>query len=169
MHRTPLDSIELFVLLDLLGSPGPLVPSYFKTTHWAYQHMANAETRLRSLGLVKSSPNHPARAAKRATKSPRREPQFLHEAAKLDSMFLGGFVQDDHVPFMVRGVEILHVIPSPFPRVWHEAADDGEHLDPDTVEDWARIVAVFAAEWMELGGFLDGVQGREDERAKSEL
>jgi glutaminyl-peptide cyclotransferase len=118
--------------------------------------MANAETRLRHLNLLKSSPNHPLRAAKRPSKKPRAEPQFLHDAAKADSAFLGGYVLDDHVPFMVRGVEILHVIPSPFPRVWHEAADDGEHLDTDTVEDWALVVTAFAAEWMDLEGFFEG-------------
>ena len=37
----------MFLLLDLLGSKGPKVPSYFKTTHWAYKHMATAEARLR--------------------------------------------------------------------------------------------------------------------------
>jgi glutaminyl-peptide cyclotransferase len=84
-------------------------------------------------------------------------------------MFLGGFVQDDHVPFMVRGVDILHIIPSPFPKVWHEATDDGEHLDSDTVEDWARLVTVFAAEWMELEGFLGWAAAEEREVAKSEL
>lgn len=73
---------------------------------------------------------------------------------------MGGFVQDDHVPFMARGVEILHVIPTPFPRVWHEITDDGEHLDMDTVEDWTKIVTAFAAEWMELEGFFD-LKGRE--------
>ncbi|KAF3035051.1 hypothetical protein E8E11_002684 [Didymella keratinophila] len=154
-YRTPLDSIELFVLLDLLGAAGPRVPSYFKTTHWAYQHMARVESRLRALKQLRSSPNHPARMAARENKTPRTEPQFLHEENKSENSFLGGFVQDDHVPFMARGVEILHIIPSPFPLVWHEKEDDGEHLDSDTVEDWARIVTAFAAEWMELEGFLN--------------
>lgn len=53
---------------------------------------------------------------------------------------------------MARGVEILHVIPTPFPRVWHTMADDGEHLDMPTVEDWARIVTAFVGEWMDLEG-----------------
>lgn len=62
---------------------------------------------------------------------------------------------DDHVPFMARGVEILHLIPTPFPRVWHELDDDGEHLDLDTVEDWALLTTAFVAEWMDLEGFFD--------------
>ncbi|KAH7119828.1 glutaminyl-peptide cyclotransferase precursor [Dendryphion nanum] len=158
--RTPLNSIELFLLLDLLGSRSPSVPSYFKTTHWAYKHMANVERRLRELGSFKSSPNHPKNMAKRKNKKPRIEPNFLPEADKNDDNFMGGFVEDDHVPFMARGVEILHIIPAPFPRVWHTMDDDGAHLDADTVEDWARLVTAFMAEWMELEGFFDFPQER---------
>ncbi|OAK94519.1 hypothetical protein IQ06DRAFT_382180 [Phaeosphaeriaceae sp. SRC1lsM3a] len=155
IYRTPLDSIELFVLLDLLGAAQPRVPSYFKMTHWAYKRMAQVEERLRSLGLMKSSPNHASKMAKRENKKPRAEPKFLPEGNKADGSFMGGFVQDDHVPFMARGVEILHIIPSPFPKVWHEITDDGEHLDTDTVEDWAKVVMAFTAEWMELEGHFD--------------
>lgn len=117
--------------------------------------MAHVEDRLRGLGLMKSSPNHATKMAKRENKQPRAEPHFLPEGDKSDNAFLGGFVQDDHVPFMARGVEILHMIPSPFPRVWHEITDDGEHLDTDTVEDWTKLVMAFTAEWMELEGFFD--------------
>lgn len=154
-YRNPLDSISLFVLLDLLGASSPRVPSYFKTTHWAYKHMATLEHRLRDLGLFKSSPNHASRMAKRENKKPRAEPKFLIDESKADNAFLGGYIEDDHVPFMARGVDILHIIPSPFPKVWHEIEDDGEHLDMDTVEDWTRLVTAFVGEWMELEGFFD--------------
>ena len=33
-----------------------------------------------------------------------------------------GYVGDDHVPFLRRGVSVLHVIAEPFPRVWHTLA-----------------------------------------------
>ncbi|KAL5390151.1 hypothetical protein PMIN03_008822 [Paraphaeosphaeria minitans] len=154
-YKTPLDSIDLFVLLDLLGSRGPTVPSFYKTTHWAYKHMAQIEHRLRDLGLFKSSPNHPLKVAKRKNKNKRNEPLFLNEAAKEDGDFYGGYIADDHLPFLARGVEVLHIIPSPFPHVWHDITDDGKHLDMDTVEDWARLVTAFTAEWMDLEGFFD--------------
>jgi hypothetical protein len=132
--------------------------------------MAAIEERMRALGLFKSSPNHRAKVAKRKNKKPRREPNFLTEAGKKDSAFLGGYVQDDHVPFMARGVDILHMIPSPFPRVWHEITDDGEHLDMDTVEDWTLLVTAFVAEWMELEGFFDSkTQKRMAHGEKTEL
>lgn len=186
-YRTALSSISLFLLLDLLGAKDPRVPSYFKTTHWAYQHMAGLESRLRALRQFKSSPNHPskrtpskaprqsnakAKANPAKKKLPREERLFLPEAAKTGDRFFGGMVLDDHVPFMARGVEILHLIPTPFPRVWHELDDDGEHLDLDTVEDWAVLTTAFVGEWMDLEGFLetaaehvvrDGVDGGEEE------
>ncbi|EME49613.1 hypothetical protein DOTSEDRAFT_20047 [Dothistroma septosporum NZE10] len=155
VFESPLRTIELFVLLDLLGSKGPQVPSYFKTTHWAYQKMADAETRLRAAGIFKSSPNHSSKRAEERAK----EPIFLHEGEKKDTdRWVGGYVEDDHVPFMARGVEILHIITNPFPSVWHTIKDDGEHLDLDTVEDWAMLTLAFAAEWMELEGFFDNVR-----------
>jgi len=140
-YRNGLSSISLFMLLDLLGSAKPKVPSFFKTTHWAYQHLALIESRLRTLGLLESQTdaNHP----------------FLYESDKGDNDFHSGWgVQDDHVPFMARGVEVLHVIPTPFPPVWHTSQDDGEHLDIPTVHDWAKIVTAFVAEWMDLEGTL---------------
>jgi len=136
-YRTALSSITLFLLLDLLGVAKPKVPSYFKTTHWAYQEMAGIEMRLRSLGLLLSNPDNP----------------FLLESNKNPNSFNGMWgIEDDHIPFMARGVEILHIIPSPFPAVWHTMNDDGEHLDLPTVEDWARIVTAFVGEWMDLEG-----------------
>lgn len=154
-YRTPLDSIDMFMLLDLLGSASPRVPSYFKTTHWAYQRMAKVEERLRSLQQFKSSPNHPSKRDA-ANTVPRDEPLFLTEAGKSDSdRWWGGMIEDDHIPFQARGVDILHMIPAPFPSVWHNIDDDGEHLDSDTVEDWTKLFAAFTAEWMDLEGFFD--------------
>lgn len=155
-YSTPLASIDLFVLLDLLGAAKPTVPSYFKTTHWAYKHMSDAEQRLRSLGKFASPANH----------------LFLNEPNKADTdMWMGGFIGDDHEPFMHRGVEILHIIPTPFPRVWHHIEDDGEHLDIDTVEDWAMLTTAFAAGWLDLEGYLEANQKRRwvGEEEKSEL
>ncbi|CAI6336049.1 unnamed protein product [Periconia digitata] len=169
-YQTPLDSIDLFLLLDLLGGASPVVPSYFKTTHWAYKHMAELEHRMRDQGLFKSSPNHASKLAKRNNKK-RKEPYFLTELEKADTAyFLGGAIEDDHIPFMARGVEILHMIPSPFPTQWHNIEDDGEHLHMETVEDWTRLVTAFTAEWMELEGHFDSkVQKRTISEDKSEF
>ncbi|KAK7984260.1 electron transfer flavoprotein-ubiquinone oxidoreductase- mitochondrial precursor [Apiospora arundinis] len=138
-YRTPLQAISLFVLLDLLGAVDPHIPSYFAPTHWSYQAMAKIEARMRKLGLLRSKVQTP----------------FLPQSEKRPQQFSRGYVEDDHIPFMERGVPILHVIPTPFPPQWHTMDDDGAHLDPNTVDDWAKIVSAFAAEWMEVGEYLD--------------
>ena len=68
---------------------------------------------------------------------------------------MAGMVQDDHVPFMARGVEVLHIIPTPFPQEWHHLDDNGENLDMDTCADWAVLVSAFVGEWMDLDGHFD--------------
>ena len=152
-YRTPLSSISLFVLLDLLGAASPRIPSYFKSTQCAYQKLAALENQFRSLGLFESSPNH--KKQRSATEEERgTEPVFLPEAQKSDGRWQGGLIGDDHVPFMQRGVEILHMIPSPFPSVWHHMEDDGEHIDLPTCRDWAQLFMAFTAEWMDLEGFM---------------
>jgi hypothetical protein len=52
-----------------------------------------------------------------------------------------------------------------FPKVWHKIEDDGQHLDMDTVEDWSLLVTGFAAEWMELEGFIKDAKITKDESA----
>lgn len=101
--------------------------------------MADIESRLGGLGLLQ---NH-------------RSQPFLPESNKDPSGFNGMWgIEDDHIPFMRRGVDVLHIIPTPFPIVWHTANDDGAHLDIPTVEDWASIVTAFVGEWMDLEGFF---------------
>jgi glutaminyl-peptide cyclotransferase len=143
-HKTRLESIDLFLLLDLLGAQDPSVPSYFKTTHWAYQRMAQLEQRLRQLDLFKSG--------KDTTWFPDRD-----KSSDAGVVFPSYMMQDDHIPFMARGVEVLHLIPGRYPVVWHQIEDDGEHLHMPTVEDWATLTTAFAAEWLELDGFIDQV------------
>ena len=136
-YHNALSTIHLFVLLDLLGSRNPKVPSYFKVTHWAYKKMADLEKRLCDHSLFASSGS-----------------PWFYDLDKSNDRWMGGMIGDDHVPFMARGVDVLHLIPSPFPPVWHKMSDDGEHLDMDTTEDWAVLVTAFAAEWMNLGDYM---------------
>ena len=140
IYKNYLDSIELFVLLDLLGSSEDLpIPSWQHSSHWSYVKMAEAEQRLRKLDLFRS-----------------KSRTWLPDRGKKETdKFQSYVMQDDHLPFIARGVHVLHLIPARFPSVWHTMRDDGEHLDIPTVEDWALLTAVFAAEYMELEGFFD--------------
>ncbi|KAJ8070144.1 hypothetical protein OCU04_000536 [Sclerotinia nivalis] len=151
-YKNSLDSIDLFLLLDLLGHDTPNIPSYFETTHWAYKSLATIENRLRSLGIAQSKVKH----------------HFLPDFDRA-SFSGGGGVQDDHLPFMARGVEILHMIPSPFPSVWHRIEDDGDHLDMPTVEDWAKMVTAFVGEWMDLEGHFPSQPQAEAQKEKRDI
>jgi glutaminyl-peptide cyclotransferase len=141
-RRNHLGNIDLFVLLDLLGASAPQIPSYFPTTHWAYVAFATLEQQLREAGMFLSHKNHP-------------DPWFREVNKGAGGVWWGGMVQDDHVPFMARGVEVLHLIPSPFPRVWHEMDDDGEHLDLETVTDWATLTTAWLVGALGLEEFLE--------------
>lgn len=90
-----LSSIDLFVLFDLLGDSNPRIPSYFSTTHWAYASMSKIEKQLRNHGLALTG----------------RHQDWLIEGDKYDTKVFKGGIEDDHIPFLRRGVEILHIIP----------------------------------------------------------
>jgi glutaminyl-peptide cyclotransferase len=179
-YQTAISSISLFVLLDLLGEKNPRVPSFFETTHWAYRHMATLENRLRKLSLFASARDDSSKRAiqgqtkgrTRSVKQKRKDSAFLFDSDKKDHSFSTGTILDDHVPFMARGVEVLHIIPMPFPAVWHKIEDDGEHLDLDTCADWAVLVTAFIGEWMELDGLFEkastAVEGARERRSVGE-
>ncbi|EGW05351.1 Glutaminyl-peptide cyclotransferase-like protein [Cricetulus griseus] len=48
------------------------------------------------------------------------------------------------------GVQVLHLIATPFPAVWHTFADTEDNLHPPTVHNLSRILAVFLAEYLGL-------------------
>jgi glutaminyl-peptide cyclotransferase len=153
-YKSHLDSIELFVLLDLLGSAeNPSIPSWQHTSHWSYVHMATAEQKLRDFGLFKSTTGAP----------------WLPEKDKKETdMFRSYVMQDDHIPFIARGVQVLHLIPGRFPSVWHRMDDNGDNLDIPTVEDWALLTTAFAAEYMGLEGFFEADSNKKRDH-KTEL
>lgn len=154
--RNKLANISLFLLLDLLGAKEPHIPSYFKTTHWAYQHLAKLEKRFRDGKVFASHKSAPKNWLVDAEKSSAQIYQY-------------GGIQDDHIPFLKRGVEVLHIIPNPFPNVWHTKDDDGEHLHMETTKDWAGLVTAFVAEWMELEEFFNELPKLEKRSFKTEL
>jgi glutaminyl-peptide cyclotransferase len=64
--------------------------------------------------------------------------------------FFGGAIEDDHLPFLNRGVPVLHLISGVFPQVWHKAQDDVAHLHKNTVEDLTVIFRAFTASILNL-------------------
>eukprot|EP00043_Microstomoeca_roanoka_P008705 m.83667 g.83667 ORF g.83667 m.83667 type:complete len:390 (+) comp14355_c0_seq5:185-1354(+) len=125
--KTMLETIESLVLLDLLGAPRPLMHSAFPNTRHLHQQMATLEARLMELNLLTPQP-----ASFFNTNYHARAPQ----------------VEDDHIPFLQRGVPVLHLISVPFPKAWHTAADNEQNLDFSTVENWLAIIRTFAAQYL---------------------
>jgi glutaminyl-peptide cyclotransferase len=104
---TEIDTIEHFILLDLLGAPDPMIRSYFVHTGWLFDSMETSESRLAEIGALNYGNEGGATP----------KPSFFIPRRGLGTNM--GYIADDHVPFLNRGVEVLHLIPSPFPRVWH--------------------------------------------------
>ncbi|XP_062329663.1 glutaminyl-peptide cyclotransferase-like a [Osmerus eperlanus] len=126
-HTTQLQAVDLFVLLDLLGAPDPLIVNHFDNTARWFDRLISAEKRLHRQGLLTSHPSEQAYFRK-------------------DVYF--GPVQDDHIPFLNKGVPVLHIIATPFPSFWHTLDDTEENMHRPTVENLTRILAVFLAEYL---------------------
>ncbi|CEL52426.1 hypothetical protein RSOLAG1IB_00967 [Rhizoctonia solani AG-1 IB] len=136
--QTVLSTIEHFVLLDLIGAPTPLIQSYFPSTAWLFDEMASAEARLGAAGALDESD---------FKWDPHKSGFFVPRTGYTSSW---GGIEDDHLPFLERGVSILHIISSPFPRVWHTLADDASALHMPTMKHWNMVLRVFVAEYFGL-------------------
>lgn len=122
-----LGGIEVLVLLDLLGASNPTIYSFnHQGANDQFARLASIEAEFRLRGLVKSSSvAKPLFSLNRPTSS----------------------VDDDHVPFMTRGVPILHLIPLPFPSVWHSVRDDESALDNQVIHDFTRVMYQYLLEY----------------------
>merc|ERR1711909_268694 len=125
-----LDRIDIFVLLDLIGHPDTSFTKYiFKpsTGDW-YDRLVTIERNLRlALGLGSMSG------------------KTIFNDSSTNSQ-----IEDDHIPFLRRGVPILHLIHAPFPETWHTVADDFSSLDHRRISDITKILRVFVAEYLHL-------------------
>ncbi|KAL1689172.1 hypothetical protein GGG16DRAFT_93880 [Schizophyllum commune] len=139
-QSTELSTIENFILLDLLGAPNPSMRSFFLDTAWLYDEFIYAEKRLGESGaLAYDDEQDMAPGQWRSWFAPRSEHQKN----------MGG-MGDDHVPFLARGVSILHLIPLPFPGVWHKLSDDASALHLPTMRRWNLILRVVMSEYLNL-------------------
>lgn len=127
---TVLDTVDVLVLLDLLGAPRPSITSYYRDTDWMFLELAAADDKLRAAGLVE----------------PGLKPQWFSKYFG----FAGGGIDDDHRPFLHKGVPILHLITSPFPAVWHRMSDNKDALDLGVLRRWNRIMRVWTAGYLGL-------------------
>ena len=149
--RTRLEQMEMLVLLDLLGASAqtslssslPSIPMYDRSTSDLHHYVIRIEQRLRELDQLLSH----SKDRNNIPINNNNNNNYYFMAKQSDS-----HPEDDHLPFMERGVPILHWIPQPFPSVWHTMDDRGEALDVDQLEDYSRILRVLVYEYLELDG-----------------
>ncbi len=126
-----LETIDLFVLLDLLGSADPwpaIHDNELASTEW-FHALVDIEMCLSTHRLLSL-----LRRKKSSYFIPRDKDNVL--------LTYGPFmIDDDHRPFRDMGVPIVHVIPLPFPKVWHTLQDNSVELP--ILEDFAKIMAGF--------------------------
>ncbi|XP_074060068.1 glutaminyl-peptide cyclotransferase [Macrotis lagotis] len=127
-NTNQLHGIDLLVLLDLIGAPHPRFPKYFQNSRW-FGRLQAIEKKLHELGLLQDH----------SVKTQYFQGHMYREQ-----------IQDDHIPFLRRGVPILHLIPFPFPEVWHTMDDNEENLDKSTIDNLNKIIQVFVSEYLHL-------------------
>ncbi|KAI6190643.1 hypothetical protein M3Y97_00140900 [Aphelenchoides bicaudatus] len=122
-----LDRIDAFVLLDLLGARNPQITHTIgHGTSTLFKGLENIEKNLRAAGKL------------------RKVPQIFRSHDSLHG------IEDDHIPFLEKGTPIMHLIPVPFPVVWHTPSDNEKALDYNTIYNLLTILRVFTAEYLGL-------------------
>ncbi|KAJ3513744.1 hypothetical protein NLJ89_g2777 [Agrocybe chaxingu] len=140
VQTTVLGGIDHLILLDLLGAPNPSIRSFFLDTAWLFDSLVSVEKRLGDSGSFAHS--------KEDGMAPGQWKTWFRPRTTNTANF--GYIGDDHVPFLRRGVSVLHIIAEPFPHVWHSLKDDASALNLPTLRRWNLILRVFMAEYLEL-------------------
>lgn len=126
-----LDRIDLLVLLDLIGSDEHLpIPSYFAGSHLYYEILNQLEDAYLSTRPNESKSLDPSNH------------KFL-DYRKL-------VIEDDHMPFYNAGIDVLHLIPFPFPKTWHTIDDNFQHLSQEEIYKWATLLSDFLIDVVQM-------------------
>ncbi|GLB34720.1 putative peptidase M28 family protein [Lyophyllum shimeji] len=139
-QSTELTGIEHLILLDLLGAPQPSLRSYFLDTAWLFDALVSVERRLGESGAFAYGEEQGM--------APEKWTTYFQPRTELKINM--GYIGDDHVPFLERGVPVLHLIADPFPPVWHTLKDDATALDIPTMRRWNLMLRVLMSEYLHL-------------------
>nr|XP_019012132.1 glutaminyl cyclase [Kwoniella pini CBS 10737]OCF50913.1 glutaminyl cyclase [Kwoniella pini CBS 10737] len=126
---TILNTIDHLILLDLLGNKHSMIYSYFRETDWLHSKLIKIDQNLKNQNLIEIEKD---------------------ENEWFSKIKLRGGIGDDHLPFLHRGVSILHIISNPFPSVWHTLGDDSTILSLPALRRWNRILRIFTCEYLGL-------------------
>lgn len=123
----------------MLGTSDVKISNSQGDTQWVWDRISRIEEKLAALKLL--SPPVQERMNN-------GDPIFRPGEPVMSSFAM----QDDHVPFLLLGVPICHIIPTPFPHVWHTEHDNAKALDQGIINDLNLIFRVLAVEYF---GLLD--------------
>ena len=124
-----LDKISLMVLMDLIGT---------RDANKFYSfYPDNSALDLEFQELIRIE-----RETKVADDFKTAENGMFQSSGQFKS-YGGQAVEDDHTPFLPFKVPVLHLIPVPFPSVWHTPDDTLEALDPENCEKISKIIYKF--------------------------
>jgi len=118
------DTIDFFLLLDLIGASDPKFYMFNHKTNNLFLKLSEIEDKLAQRRLISVKPNKYF------------NPQLRHHD-----------IEDDHTPFLPH-VPILHIIPVPFPSCWHNVNDNHNALDKTVIEDISKIFRVFVGSYL---------------------
>lgn len=114
-----LDEIELLIVLDLIGFKNPRFYPLNPSSSAEFRQIIKTEQNLRKEKLILG-----------------KNPYFVDQVKAVK-------IEDDHTPFEEKNIKVLHIIPIPFPDVWHKMEDDERIIDFDSVSDITRILMEF--------------------------
>lgn len=138
--RNDLYSIAAFVLLDLIGNRQMKFHNYFPLeTSQLFEILIKIEDSLLRRNLLHRDFNGAY------------ESMFSQTLLNLP---FGG-IQDDHLPFFKKGVNVLHLICYPFPNVWHQPSDTENNLDKRSIANFKQVFTVFVAHYLKLDSWLE--------------
>ncbi|XP_062569690.1 glutaminyl-peptide cyclotransferase-like [Saccostrea cucullata] len=128
-----LPNVKLFVLLHLIGTSDVQFVNFFKQTTKAFKLLAKKERYLKKKRLLHYN-----------------EITLFNKHPNFESG-----IEDDHIPFLHKGVPILHLVSAPFPSVWHKMTDAAAHIDYYTTLDFIKIFRLFVADYLQLYTILN--------------
>lgn len=90
----------------------------YKTTGWLFDEFAHAEHRLGLAGALWPNLAGDKYDAALADSNSPTSSFFVPRNAPHSAGWFGA-IEDDHIPFVRKGVPVVHLIAAPFPSVWH--------------------------------------------------
>lgn len=152
-YPSMIGTVDVMMLLDLVGPSTTQFHNYFSATGPMYNWLSDREAARRKLRSSAAAASTPV-----ATWDPTSVAGASTSATTLLSDTWSGSnssrtffpseptgnpfgIEDDHIPWLQRGLRsVLHLISSPFPSTWHAVGDTGNSVDYDAV---LNIAATF--------------------------